>query len=289
MRRPARTRWLALGAIGLLTAATGCAENAFVLKGQVDRMQQQQLALSRQAQELQSRAATLDRDNQELGALLAQSRQRVKLLEDQLSVTREQLTGVTSQLAQLREEKKTIEQKAQTLTASMQRQGSVTIQPNNSFLDSLPAVHLPNVSVRRDGDTIRIELPGQALFDDSTGQLRPGAAQTIGAVAAEIHRLYPDQLIGVEGHMDVDPLASGQWRIAQQVSLGRAAAVYDVLTAQSRLKPNQLFVVGHGANHPIVSNGDPRGRLRNRRIELVIYPEKANRSLAAGSAIAPRG
>jgi outer membrane protein OmpA-like peptidoglycan-associated protein len=51
-------------------------------------------------------------------------------------------------------------------------------------------------------------------------------------------------------------------------------AVYDYLATHSHLKPQQLFVVGHGANHPVVSNGTPAGKERNRRVELVVYPEK---------------
>jgi outer membrane protein OmpA-like peptidoglycan-associated protein len=39
------------------------------------------------------------------------------------------------------------------------------------------------------------------------------------------------------------------------------------------MSANQFFVVGHGANHPVVSNATDAGRSRNRRIELVIYPE----------------
>ena len=42
----------------------------------------------------------------------------------------------------------------------------------------------------------------------------------------------------------------------------------------SAIKPEQLFVVGHGANHPVVSNGTLEGKQRNRRVELVIYPDR---------------
>jgi outer membrane protein OmpA-like peptidoglycan-associated protein len=35
-----------------------------------------------------------------------------------------------------------------------------------------------------------------------------------------------------------------------------------------------LFVVGHGANHPAVSNGTSAGKERNRRVELVVYPDR---------------
>jgi flagellar motor protein MotB len=254
----------------------GCAENSLLVKGQMDRLQQQQVAMARQVQELQSRAGSLDRDNQELGSLLAQSRQKNKVAEDQLALTRDQLTSVTSQLAQARDEKKTLEQKAQTLTASMHRQGGVTISPNNSFLESLPAANIPGVQVRRDGDVIRVELPGRELFEENSYVFRAGAVKLIGDVAAEIYRVYPDQTIGVEGHLDGQSGAD-QPRGTHQLSVARALAVYDVLTTKTRLSARQLFVVGHGANHPVVSNATPAGRERNRRIELVIYPERGTR------------
>ena len=34
-----------------------------------------------------------------------------------------------------------------------------------------------------------------------------------------------------------------------------------------------LFVVGHGGSHPIVSNATDAGRARNRRVDIVVYPE----------------
>ena len=48
--------------------------------------------------------------------------------------------------------------------------------------------------------------------------------------------------------------------------------VYDVLVGRTRLQGNQLFIVGHGANHPIVSNATLEGKRRNRRVELVVIP-----------------
>lgn len=273
MRRSPRARWLPAIAIALTATLAGCAENSFVLKGQVDKLHQQQLATARQIQELQTRAGGLDRDNQELGSLLAQARQQNKVLDDQLAVTRDQLSSVTTQLAQLRQDKKSLEQKAQTLTASMHRQGGVIINPNNSYLESMPTINYPDVGVRRDGDVIRIALPGTILFEEGTARFRPGAAKLLGDVATELYRVYPDQRIGIEGHMDADP-SPAQWRGGQQLSLARAAAVYDALTTQSRLQPRQLFVAGHGGNHPLVSNATPTGRQRNRRVELVVYPDR---------------
>ena len=37
---------------------------------------------------------------------------------------------------------------------------------------------------------------------------------------------------------------------------------------------SQMFVIGHGANHPIASNASDQGKARNRRVEFVVYPER---------------
>lgn len=275
MRRFAIAQWLAVLALPFLV---GCADNPLVLKGQLDKSQQQQLAFARQRDELQARASTLDRDNQELVARLTQEQQRAKVLEDQVSVLREQLSSAAAQLARLREDKKSSEQKVQALTASLQRQGGTTITPNNSLLQTLPAINLPDVHVRRDGDVIRVELPSYRLFEAGNARLLPGAQQTISAAAAEILRTYPDQIIGVEGHTDSDPMRNSAWRNHHHLSLGQALAVYDVLLTQVRVPAQQLFVAGHGANHPLYSNATTPGKQRNARVELVIYPETVRKT-----------
>jgi len=252
----------------------GCADNAMVLKGKVNQYEQRQTAMTRQYQQLQDRAAALDRDNQEVGTLLAQARQQAKVSEDQLAALRDQLRTVTAQLAQSRSEKENTEKRVQTLTASMQRQGGVSISPNNSFLQTLPAINIPGVFVRRDGDVIRVELSCQSLFESGSARLRPGAPNLISDVAAELIRTYPDQMIGVEGYTDTDAIAGNQWRNNHELSVARAMTVYDVLANRTRLQGGQLFVVGHGSNHPAVSNATSEGKQRNRRVELVVYPER---------------
>ena len=252
---------------------SGCAQSASVLQGKVQQSQQQQLALSRQNEQLQGRTNTLGSDNQELSALLAQSRQRTKVVEDQLAAVRDQLTSTTSQLAKIRQEKEAGDKHVQAMTASMQRQGSVTIKPNSSYQRPLAAISIPGVEARNDGDVLRIVLPGSRIFEPGTVRLRPGADQFITSVAAEIARLYPNNRIGIEGHTDLDPVTNPQWHNNHEFSAGRAVAVYNVLVQQARMNPQQLFVAAHGPNHPAYSNGPPGGEELNRRVELVVYPE----------------
>ncbi len=275
MRRSAIAQWLAFLAVPLVA---GCADNPLVMKGQLDKSQQQQLAFARQRDEIQSRASTLDRDNQNLIARLTQEQQRAKVLEDQVSLLRQDLSGTAAQLARLRDDKKSSEQRVQALTASLQRQGGTTITPNNSLLQDLPAINLPDVYTRRDGDVIRVELPSYRLFEAGNARLLPGAQQTISAAAAEVLRVYPAQIIGIEGHTDSDPMRNSAWRNHHHLSLGQALAVYDVLLTQVRVPAQQIFVAGHGANHPLYSNATTPGKQRNARVELVVYPETVRKT-----------
>ena len=260
-------------ALGLLALA-GCADNPMVLQGRVAQYQQQQSDLQNQIKLYQSRIDILDHDNQRKEALLAQQQQQTKLLEDRLTAVTEQLRSTTAQLAQIQGEKHELDGKTQALTASLRRQAGVSITPNNSFLQTLPAIRYPDVHVRRDGDVIRIELPGNQLFDPGSARLRATASNMIADVAAEIRRTYPDQLLGIEGYTDTDPLTGGQYRNNHELSAARALAVYEVLVNGQHFRPDQLFVVGHGPNHPVVSNGTLAGKQRNRRVELVIYPDR---------------
>jgi flagellar motor protein MotB len=265
----------AAGCAIALLAAAGCAQNPYVLQGQLQNLQQEHLALNQKYQELQTRANTLDQDNQEQQALVAQVQQQRKVLEDQLAAVREQLSGATTQLARLRDERLETDKKVDTLTASIKRKAGATITANNSLKEQLPSIDIPGVEVRHDGDVVRIELPGNRLFESGGARLLPSASSVIDTVANEVARTYPNQLIGIEGHTDSDPINTQMWRDNHHLSLGRAMAVYDYLATRSHLKPQQLFVVGHGSNHPVVSNGTAAGKERNRRVELVVYPEKA--------------
>lgn len=265
-------RVLVLGLLGSCLA--GCANNPIMLQNQVRTLQQQQTTLAQQNQELTTRASTLDEDNQELSSMLAQAKQESQLLDNQLTALREQLGDTAAQLAAVRADSLRTSERSNALAASLRNRGGAEITANSSLRGDVPLVDLPGVEVRHDGDVIRIELPGNRLFAPGSARLLPDAATLIEQVADEVSRIYPNQIIGVEGHTDSDPIQSSDWQNNHQLSVGRAMAVYDHLAARTRLGADQLFVVGHGENHPVVSNATPAGKERNRRVELVVYPEQ---------------
>ena len=238
---------------------------------------QQQTALAQQSQQHQQRVATLDRDNQELQSLLAQARQQSQLLEEQVRATQGQLRDTTDRLASVQADNDLLRNRTMALASSVQTRNQVEIRANNSLLRNLTTANMPGINVRQDGDVIRIELPGDQLFNFGSAQLKLGADGLLRAIAADLSQNYPQQIIGIEGHTDGSPAPAPQYPTDQHLAVGQAMAVYEGLTRAGGLPPRQLFVVGHGGSHPVVSNGTEAGRARNRRVEIVVYPETMRR------------
>lgn len=260
----------------LAAAASGCAQNPYVLQGQLQDVQKQARLLEDQNKDLASRTQKLDQDNQDLQTLVAQTRQQSRLYEDEVAALRDQLRSAGTQLARTREEMTArMAAAAQADSARPKPQARASIAANSSLKERAPTFTIPGVQVRYDGDVYRVELPADSLFEPGEARLSPTASAILDAVAGELIRSYPDQILGVEGHTDPDPPPPGRWFSNLHLSIARATTVSDYLTDKLRAPTKQLFVVGHGSNHPVVSNATPAGKQRNRRIELVVYPERA--------------
>jgi len=243
-------------------------------KQPVAAAQQQMQLIAQQSQEYQTRATSLDKDNQELESLLAQSRQKVQLLTDEISATRGQLKDTTDQLLAMRSSNTELRSKTTSLLASAQQRSGAEIRANNSLLKNLTIPDIPGVTVRQDGDVVRVELAGDQLFMPGSPYMKDGGEQLIRSVATELRRNFPDQIIGIEGHTDNSPTHSQQFPSNHHLSSAQAIAAFNLLVQQKIIPSEQLFVVGHGANNPVVSNATDAGKARNRRLELVVYPER---------------
>jgi flagellar motor protein MotB len=191
--------------------------------------------------------------------------------------TQTQLRDTTDRLASLQADNDQLHGRTSAMAASMQIRSQAEIRANNTLLRNLTIATMPGINVRQDGDVIRIELPGDQLFNLGTAQPKLGSDGLLRTVATDLAQNYPQQMIGIEGHTDGSPMTSPQFPSDQHLSVAQAMAVYDGLTRIGGMPARQLFVVGHGASHPIVSNGTDAGRARNRRVEVVVYPETIQR------------
>lgn len=120
---------------------------------------------------------------------------------------------------------------------------------------------------------IDIRLGTDFLFPSGSIKLSRHALTVIHHLAAALKAL-PIQ-VQVQGFTDNVPIHSPVFPSNWELSAARAASVVRVM-AQDGMPPNRLAAVGFGQYHPIASNALARGRLLNRRVDLVILPENSN-------------
>lgn len=120
------------------------------------------------------------------------------------------------------------------------------------------------------GGRMIVQLPAEVLFESGSAELSESGKNTIREVAA-ILRTDPGRKLIVAGHTDNQPITDSDFRNNWELSAERAVTVTEVLIA-SGLQPGNLMAAGYGEFHPVTDNRTPKGRQRNRRIELVIQP-----------------
>ena len=262
--------------IAMLSILAGCGKLSIAPNQQQAQlaMQQQVTTLAQQNTEYQTRAASLDKNNQELESLLAQSRQQIQLLTDEVGATRTQLQTTTDQLLAMRNNNDQLQKMSTQLVATSKQRAGAEIRSNNTLLKNLTVKQIPGVEVRQDGDVVRVEIPADRLFMPGSNYFQNGGEQLIESVAADLRQNFADNLIGIEGHTDDGSTHSQQFPTNHHLSAAQALAVYNLLSQKRTMAANQLFVIGHGGNHPVVSNASDAGKTRNRRIEFVVYPER---------------
>ena len=116
-------------------------------------------------------------------------------------------------------------------------------------------------------------MSAESVFNPQTAQIREGKIRTLNGLGRKLAEAYPNQRIGLEGHASSNQNLQGAWRNGHHLSSARAMSIYEFFLTRSILQSDQMFIVGHGANHPVYSSATETGRLGNDRVEIVIYPD----------------
>ena len=123
------------------------------------------------------------------------------------------------------------------------------------------------VQVAREGDNIRLIMPGNITFETDAYNLRPNFYPVLNSVATVLAK-YADTAIRVSGHTD----NTGSRQYNQNLSEKRADSVAEYLAAQGVAR-QRMVVQGQAFDQPIADNATAAGRAQNRRVEIYILPK----------------
>ncbi len=124
---------------------------------------------------------------------------------------------------------------------------------------------LPNATVERVGEGIKITFNSDILFDIGKADLQESTKRQLADFAKTLEK-YPDTNLVIEGHAD----ATGPDDLNLRLSNQRADAVSGYLKSVG-VKGNRLTEKGYGESQPIADNSTEEGRTKNRRVDIAVF------------------
>jgi chemotaxis protein MotB len=138
------------------------------------------------------------------------------------------------------------------------------------------------IELTQSGLRLKVDMVDKILFDSGDAAMSKrgeGVLARIGGVLGSI----ADKQIHVSGHTDNQPITGKlleKYPSNWELSMARAMTVVRFLQEVAKVPPERLVATGQGEFHPIASNKTPKGRARNRRIEILLTPALERRSLS---------
>ncbi|MEG3765781.1 OmpA family protein [Alteromonas sp. 14N.309.X.WAT.G.H12] len=122
------------------------------------------------------------------------------------------------------------------------------------------------VQVVREGDNLRLIMPGDITFATDSAAISPNFNPVLGDVATIVNQ-YEKTVLLIEGHTD----DTGSAAYNQALSERRAQSVRNLMISFN-VNPTRITTVGLGEYQPKVPNTSAGNRQINRRVELKIQP-----------------
>src|SRR5579883_833745 len=127
---------------------------------------------------------------------------------------------------------------------------------------------LGGIQVEERPDGIAISIYGVLLFDAGEAQIGEAGLKLLDQVAADIKPLPYN--VRVEGNTDSIQPDGGLYPTNWELSAARALVVTHYLINVEHFEPSRLSAVGYAEFRPVAPNTTREGRLRNRRVDLVL-------------------
>ncbi len=123
---------------------------------------------------------------------------------------------------------------------------------------------------------LKITFVDKILFDSGSVKVKPKGQEVL-LKLADSFKDSENQKIAVEGHTDDVQIGSAlldRFPTNWELSTARATAVVRFLQEKGNIAPERLTASGFGFYRPVESNETPEGRKQNRRIEIILVPER---------------
>ena len=238
--------------IFIISFSGACASGIFTKGNKITELEKQ-LELEREGKK-----KLIDNMNAEIEAC--------KTINQNLTENLQKLSGQSQKLKENIDKQKTVLQlQDQVIKLLDDKKQSI----ESSLKDQISAL---GIEIKESEDQIKVVLLDQVLFDSGSVDIKKGGKEMLLALAETLRKDNTTQIV-VHGHTDdVPPGPSLRKRFPSnwELSAARAASVVRFLQTEGNLDPKQLSLKAYGSFAPVASNQTEEGRMKNRRIEIVL-------------------
>jgi chemotaxis protein MotB len=208
--------------------------------------------------------------------LTARALAQVEVLNQQIAALRRQLSALEEALDATEKKDKDSQARiadlGQRLNVALAQRVQELSRYRSDFFGRLRAILGNRPDIRIVGD--RFVFQSEVFFDTGKSTLdKPEGRAELDALASallELEKKIPGEIawvLRVDGHTDVRPINSPQFKNNWELSAARAISVVQYLVAKG-VSPQRLVAAGFGEFQPIDSDKTDEAFNRNRRIEL---------------------
>jgi len=208
-------------------------------------------------------------------ALSAEALAKVELLNQQIAAMRRQLSQLNSLLADAetrnRQSEAQVADLGKRLNSALAQRVQELSRYRSEFFGRLRQILAQRSDILVVGD--RFVFQSEVLFGKGSSVLSEEGRQEMLKLAEAVKQLEAEipadiaWVLRVDGHTDVDPILSLQFKSNWDLSAARSIAVVNFLIA-SGVTPKHLVAAGFGEFQPIDPGSTEEAKSRNRRIEL---------------------
>jgi chemotaxis protein MotB len=205
-----------------------------------------------------------------LGFALWQKDQQFKQSEIKLKEMQETAEGRAARLAEAWQEVQSTRSRMDEALAAAAAAATNAQQRLETEMRS--ALASRDVAISQLQGELTVNILDRILFDSGEAVLKPEGMQVLNQVAGVLSR-YTNRPVQVYGHTDNVPIRfryPSNW----ELSAARALAAVRYLAENAGVDARRLSAVACGEFQPIADNATAEGRARNRRIALVVLPER---------------
>jgi chemotaxis protein MotB len=241
-------------------------------KAERDKLVSDYAATKKNLDNLKASYAALEKDsNDALEANINKNRQLLAELE----AKQKALAAEQDRLNKLKKDLEASSTRLAELEKMMADKEAAMKKLKETLSKSLKAFEGKGLTVTERDGKVYVSMENKLLFESGSwtvGSEGKKAVDLVGKVLGD----NPDISVLIEGHTDNDKITGtigGGVENNWDLSTKRATAIVNILSANAKVKKENLTAAGRGEYAPLMSNDTAEGKAKNRRIEIILTPK----------------